>query len=72
MSIPFIAVIGIYDENTTEQVTVKELRVDAKDIYEAHKLALYKCDFKENHTVLKLFEYNTRKILFDHLKGFNS
>lgn len=72
MSIPFIAVIGIYDENTTEQVTVKELRVDAKDIYEAHKLALYKCDFKENHTVLKLFEYNTRKILFDHLKGFTS
>lgn len=72
MSIPFIAVIGIYDENTTEQVTVKELRVDAKDIYEAHKLALYKCDFKENHIVLKLFEYNTRKILFDHLKGFTS
>jgi hypothetical protein len=39
MSNPFIAVIGIYDEFTTEQITIKETRVDAKDVYEAHKLA---------------------------------
>lgn len=70
MSKPFIAVIGIYDENTTEQVTIRETRIEAKDVYEAHKLALFKCDFKDNHTVLKLFEYDTRKVLFDHLKGF--
>jgi len=72
MSNPFIAVIGIYDEFTTEQITIKETRVDAKDVYEAHKLALFKCNIKENQTVLKLFEYDTRKVLFDHLKGFTS
>lgn len=70
MNKPYIAIIGIYNENTTEQITLKETLVQAKDEKEAHKVAFYKCNVRENQTVLKVLEYNTRKVLFDHLKGF--
>lgn len=70
MSKPFIAAIGTYDENTTEQITMKELRVEATNVYEAHKTALFKCDARENQIVLRLIEYGTQRILFDHLAGF--
>ena len=67
---PYIAIIGIYDENTTEQIVLKETMVQARDEKEAHKFAFLKCNLKENQTVLKVLEYNTKKVLFDHLKGF--
>lgn len=66
----FIAVIGIYDAVTTEVITLKEIGVNAKDQYEAHKLALMKCNLRENQDVLKIVEASTKSIKFDFQKGF--
>lgn len=68
----FIAVIGLYDENTTEQIALKEIGIQARDEYEAHKKAIFKCNLQENQIVLKLFEADGRKLKFDFQKGFNS
>jgi hypothetical protein len=68
----FIAIIGLYDENTTEQIALKEIGIQARDKYEAHKKAIYKCDLRDNQIVLKIFEANGRKLKFDFQKGFNS
>ena len=67
----FIAVIGLYDENTTEQIALKEIGIQARDEYEAHKKAIFRCNLRENQIVLKLFEANGRKLKFDFQKGFN-
>jgi|APCry1669189534_1035231.scaffolds.fasta_scaffold73324_2 hypothetical protein len=67
----YIAIIGIYDENTTEQIVLKETGVNAKDEYEAHKLAFLKCNLKENQIVLNILESTGRKVKFDFKKGFN-
>ena len=67
----FIAIIGLYDENTTEQIALKEISIQARDEYEAHKKAFYKCDLRGNQIVLRLFEAKDRKLKFDFQKGFN-
>lgn len=66
----FIAVLGKIDENTTEEIILKEIGVNAKDYLEAHKLALFKCNLSENETVFQIKEPGTRLIKFDHKKGF--
>ena len=66
----FIAVIGIVNEITTEEIALKEIAIFAKDRYEAHKLAFYKCNLTENETVFKITEATTRLVRFDHKKGF--
>ena len=66
----FIAVLGKIDENTTEEIILKEIGISAKDYLEAHKLALFKCNLSENETVFQIKESNTRIVRFDHKKGF--
>lgn len=66
----YIAVIGIYDSNTTETIVLKETGINAKDQYEAHKLALFKCNLSEKQDVLKIIESTTKQIKFDFQKGF--
>jgi len=66
----YIAVIGIYNENTTEQITLKEINVTANDVYQAHKDTLYKCNWQENQIVLRLFSAADRTLMFDFQKGF--
>jgi hypothetical protein len=58
------------DENTTEEVVLKEIGVTAKDCYEAHKLALFKCNLANNETVFKITEAATRVVKFNHKSGF--
>jgi len=70
MNRSFIAVIGIVNEVTTEEIALKEIAVSAKDKYEAHKIALFKCNLSENETVFKLTEANTRAVVFNHKTGF--
>jgi hypothetical protein len=70
MNRSFIAVIGTIDEDTTEEIALREIAVSAKDKYEAHKVALYKCNLSENESVFKLTEATTRIIVFEHKKGF--
>ena len=72
MNRSFIAVIGIIDTNTTEEITLREIAVSAKDKYEAHKIALFKCNFTENESVFKITEATSRLVVFDHKKGFTS
>ena len=72
MSKPFIAVLGKVDENTTEEIVIKEIAVTAKDHLEAHKVALFKCNLSEGETVFQIKEAATRIIKFDHKKGFYS
>ncbi len=72
MNRSFIAVIGIVNEVTTEEIALKEIAVSAKDKYEAHKIALFKCNLSENETVFKLIEANTRAVVFEHKKGFTN
>lgn len=66
----FIAVIGIYDAITTETTILKETAVQAKNHYEAHKLALLKCNLQENQDVLRIIDATTRITKFDFQKGF--
>jgi len=68
----YVAVIGIYDTNTTETIVLKETGIQAKDQYEAHKLALFKCDLQENQDVLRIIEASSRIVKFDFQKGFLS
>jgi len=72
MTKQFIAVLGKIDENTTEEITVKEIAVNAKDYLEAHKLALFKCNLAEGEIVFQLREAVSRIVRFDHKKGFIS
>jgi hypothetical protein len=66
----YIAVIGIYNEITTEQISLKEISVQAANMYDAHKQALFKCNSSEEQTVLRLLEATTKCVKFDLLKGF--
>jgi hypothetical protein len=67
----YIVIIGLYDENTTEQIALKEIGVQAKDALEAHKIAFLKCNLTTKETVLKVLDSN-KVVCFDHLKGFTS
>jgi len=71
MNKSYIVVIGVYDPYTTEQIVLKETKVDARDQYAAHKISLFKCNTLNHQTVLRVLDYNTKRVLFDHLKGFN-
>lgn len=66
----YIAVLGRIDENTTEEVVIKEIAITAKDYLEAHKLALFKCSLSEGETVFMIKEASTKLVKFDHKKGF--
>lgn len=68
----YIAVLGRVDENTTEEVVIKEIAVNAKDCFEAHKVALYKCDLVAGETVFTIKEAASKIIKFDHKKGFTN
>jgi len=68
----YIAVLGMVDEVTTEEITLKEIGVTAKDHYEAHKSALFKCNLGEKETVFKIKEASTNLVKFDHKTGFIS
>jgi len=68
----YIAVLGMVDEVTTEEITLKEIGVTAKDHYEAHKSALFKCNLDEKETVFKIKEASTNLVKFDHKTGFIS
>ena len=70
MTKQFIAVLGKVDENTTEEITLKEIAVNARDHLEAHKVALFKCNLAEGETVFQIKEAGTRIVRFDHKKGF--
>jgi len=62
----YIAVLGLVDEIT------KEISVTAKDHYEAHKTALFKCNLGNKETVFKIKEATTSLVKFDHKTGFIS
>lgn len=66
----YIAVLGKIDEDTTEEITLKEIAVTAVDQYQAHKAALFKCNLSEGETVFFIRESTTRLTKFDHKKGF--
>jgi hypothetical protein len=68
----YIAVLGLVDEITTEEITLKEISVTAKDHYEAHKVALFKCNLGNKETVFKIKEASTSLVKFDHKTGFYS
>ena len=66
----YIAVLGKIDQNTTEEIVIKEIAVNALDHFQAHKLALFKCNLSDNETVFFIKEAATRLVNFDHKKGF--
>jgi len=68
----YIAVLGLVDEITTEEIPLKEISVTAKDHYEAHKTALFKCNLGNKETVFKIKEATTSLVKFDHKTGFTS
>jgi len=68
----YIAVLGLVDEITTEEIPLKEISVTAKDHYEAHKTALFKCNLGNKETVFKIKEVTTSLVKFDHKTGFTS
>lgn len=72
MSKTYIAVIGIVDELTTEEIPLKEIAVNARDVYEAHKNALFKCNLGNNETVFKIKDGSSKAVVFEHRKGFVS
>lgn len=72
MSKTYIATIGTIDEVTTEEIPLKEIAVSAKDIYEAHKVALFKCNFISKETVFNIKESTTKLVVFNHKSGFVS
>ena len=66
----YIAVIGMYNEFTTEQIALKETGIQAKDQYEAHKIAFFKCSHIDDQIVLRIFKADTRELKYDFQKGF--
>lgn len=70
MNKSYVAVLGIINETTTEKVVLKEIAINAKDYYEAHKLALFKCNLANNETVFVIKEANTNIVRFDFNTGF--
>jgi len=71
MNTLYIATLGVYDENTTEQINLKEIGIQARDEYEAHKKAMLKCNVQDNQLVIRITEASTRTLKFDFQKGFN-
>ncbi len=72
MNKSYIAVLGMINEVTTEKIVLKEIAVTAKDQYEAHKLAFFKCNLSNNETVFVIREADTRLVKFDHVSGFSA
>lgn len=70
MSKTYIATIGTIDEITTEEIPLREIAVNAKDVYEAHKVALFKCNLKEKETVFNIKESTVKTVVFNHKTGF--
>ena len=68
----YIAVLGTIDEIVGEEIPLKEISVTAKDHYEAHKTALYKCNLGNKETVFKIKEASTSLVKFDHKTGFTA
>jgi len=70
MNKSYVAVLGIVNEVTTEKVVLKEIAINAKDHYEAHKLALFKCNLANSETVFAIKEASTNIVKFDLNSGF--
>jgi hypothetical protein len=70
MSKTYIATIGTIDEITTEEIPLREIAVNAKDVYEAHKVALFKCNLIEKETVFNIKESTVKTVVFNHKTGF--
>jgi len=68
----YIAALGIVDDFLGEEIPLKEISVIAKDQYEAHKTALFKCNLGNKETVFKIKEASTGIVRFDHKTGFSS
>ena len=66
----FIAVIGMINEATTEELPLRDIAVTGKDQYEAHKAALLKCNLRAHETVFKITEAESKIVLFDYKTGF--
>ena len=66
----YIAVLGKIDNNTTEEIVLREIAVTAADHFQAHKVALFKCNLSEEETVFLIKDSATKVIKFDHKKGF--
>ena len=66
----YIAVLGRIDENTTEEVVLREIAIAASDHFQAHKAAFYKCIQGNNETVFFIREADSRKVRYDYKKGF--
>ena len=72
MNKSYVAVIGMINETTTEKVVLKDIAVSAKDHYEAHKIALFKCNVANNETVFVIKEANTGIVRFNLSTGFSA
>ena len=68
----YIAVLGMVNDLLGEEILLKEISVTAKDQYEAHKTALFKCNLSNNETVFKIKDATTNVVKFDHKTGFTS
>ena len=68
----YIAALGIVDDLLGEEIPLKEISVTAKDQYEAHKVAFYKCNLGNKETVFKIKEASTNIVKFDHKSGFTA
>jgi hypothetical protein len=68
----YIAALGIVDENLGEEIPLKEISVTAKDQYEAHKIALFKCNLINKEAVLKVKDASTGIVRFNYKTGFSS
>ena len=66
----YIAVLGKIDENTTEEITLKEIAVAAKNSREAHKVALFKCNLPDGEIVFYIKEASTKLVKFNFKTGF--
>ena len=73
MNKSYVAVLGMINEITTEKVVLKEIAVTAKDQYEAHKLALFKCNLATGETVFTIKEvkdFRFKQIKIEIIKHF--
>jgi len=66
----YIAALGIVDDLFGEEIPLKEISVTAKDHYEAHKTALFKCNLGNKETVFKIKDASTGIVKFDYKTGF--
>jgi hypothetical protein len=69
----FTASIGMHDSVTGERALVRDIQVNATSEYEAHRLALLKCDKSEKEVVARVSFWDgaQKHVVYDYDKGFN-